>query len=174
MVHPSTESRLASADPPATRPRGRAILPRMTARPDLELQDRVFAVLDSPATADGARRALIDAGFADADIERFEGPAAGDAFDGTGRAHGVVGRVRRAVQFSLMDQLPDLAWYEAALREGRIVLGVRAPGRDRVRRAVDAFVGAGGHFINRFGRLQTEEFVRWQGPEPTVHVLLRR
>jgi hypothetical protein len=146
----------------------------VTPGPDLELQDRVFAVLDSPAAADAARRALIEAGFADADIDRFEGPAAADAFDGTGRAHGVGGRVRRAVQFSLMDQLPDLAWYEAGLREGRIVLGVRARGRDRARRAVDAFVSAGGHFINRFGRLQTEEFVRWQGPEPAVHALLRR
>jgi len=146
----------------------------MTGRPDLELQDRVFAVLDTPAVADAARPALIDAGFADADIERFEGPAAADGFDGTGRAHGLAGRLRRAIQFSLMDQLPDLAWYEAALREGRIVLGVRAPGRERARRAVDAFVGAGGHFINRFGRLQTEEFVRWQGPEPAVPAVLRR
>jgi hypothetical protein len=146
----------------------------MTSRPDLDLQDRVFAVLDSAATADAARHALIEVGFADADIERFEGPTAADAFDGTGRAHGIAGRLRRAVQFSLMDQLPDLAWYEAALREGRIVLGVRAPGRDRARLAVDAFVSAGGHFINRFGRLQTEEFVRWEGPEPQVHALLRR
>lgn len=159
---------------PATWPRRGAILPGVTARPDLELLDRVFAVLDSPTAADAARRALVESGFADTDIERFEGPAAADAFDGTGRAHGVVGRLRRAVQFSLMDQLPDLAWYEAALREGRIVLGVKAPGRDRARRAVDAFVRAGGHFINRFGSLQTEEFVRWQGPEPTVHALLRR
>ena len=146
----------------------------MTARPDVELQDRVFAVLDSAAAADAARRALVEAGFADANVERFEGPAAADAFDGTGRAHGLVGRLRRAIQFSLMDQLPDLAWYEAALREGRIVLGVRAPGRDRARRAVDAFESAGGHFINRFGWLQTEEFVRWQGPEPAVPALMRR
>jgi hypothetical protein len=146
----------------------------MTGTPDLELQDRVFAVLDTPAAADAARRALIQSGFPDADIQRFEGPAAADAFDGTGQAHGIAGRLRRAVQFSVMDQLPDLAWYEAALREGRIVVAVRAPGRDRARRAVDAFVGAGGHFINRFGRLQTEEFVRWRGPEPPVHALLRR
>jgi len=146
----------------------------VTPRPELELQDRVFAVLDSPAAAETARRALIEAGFADSDIERFEGSAAADAFDGTGRAHGLVGRLRRAIQFSLMDQLPDLAWYEAALRDGRIVLGVRAPGRDRARQAVAGLVSAGGYFINRFGWLQTEEFVRWRGPEPAVPALLRR
>jgi hypothetical protein len=146
----------------------------VTPGPEIELQDRVFAVLDSPAAADTARRALIEAGFPAGDIERFAGAAAADAFDGTGRAHGLAGRVRRAVQFSLMDQMPDLAWYEAALRDGRIVLGVRAPGRDRARRAVEALASAGGHFINRFGRLQTEEFVRWRGPEPSVPALLRR
>jgi hypothetical protein len=146
----------------------------VTPPPELDLQDRVFAVLDSPAAADAARRALVEAGFHDNDIEWLEGAAAGNAFDGTGRAHGVTGRLRRAVQFSLMDQMPDLAWYEAALREGRIVLGVKASGRARVRRAVDALVSAGGHFINRFGWLQTEEFVRWQGPEPPVPALLRR
>ncbi len=134
----------------------------------------MFAVLDSPAAADAARRALLDAGFADGAINRFEGPSAADAFDGTGRAHGPIGRVRRAIQFSLMDQMPDLAWYEAALRDGRVVLGVQAPGRAGAQRAVEALVSAGGHFINRFGRLQTEEFVRWQGPEPAVPTLLRR
>ncbi len=145
----------------------------MTARLTLELQDRVFAVLDCPA-AIAAHRALIEAGFVDGDIERFEGPAAADVFDGTGRVHGVLGRLRRAIQFSLMDQMPDLAWYEAALRDGQVVLGVRAPGRARAQRAVDALVSAGGHFINRFGWLQTEEFVRWHGPEPAVPALLRR
>jgi hypothetical protein len=130
----------------------------MTPRPELELQDRLFAVIDRPVAADAARRALI----------------AADAFDGTGRAHGLVGRLRRAIQFSLMDQMPDLAWYEAALREGRIVLGVRTWGRARTRRAVEALVSAHGHFINCFGWLQTEEFVPWQGSEPPVPALLRR
>jgi hypothetical protein len=29
----------------------------------------------------------------------------------------VLARLRRVLQFSLMDQLPAMAWYEAALRE---------------------------------------------------------
>lgn len=67
---------------PTSRARG-LILPRVATRPDLELQARVFAVLDRPTAADAARHALIEAGFAHADIERFEGPVAADAFDGT-------------------------------------------------------------------------------------------
>lgn len=138
------------------------------------LQDRVFAVLDDAVAADRAHAALISAGVAPHDIARFEGSTAADEFDGTGRVHGVLGRLRRVVEFSLMDQMPDLAWYEAALRDGRIVLGVRTSGSGATRRAVDGLLGAGAHFINRFGRLQTEELARWRGPEPAVPGLLRR
>jgi hypothetical protein len=144
--------------------------PRLVAYP----VNRLFAVLDDAVRAEQAAAALLEAGFGVADVARLEGPAAAAQFDGTGAAHGRLSRLGRLVQFSLMDQLPDLAWYEAALREGRIVLSVRAPDRAIALRAVAALESAGGHFINRFGRFQTEEFVRWRGPEPEVSDLLRR
>ena len=72
-----------------------------------------------------------------------------------------------------MDQLPAMAWYEAALRQGRTVLTVRTANRRETLRAVQALQAAGGHFINRFGRLATEEFVRWQGTEPPVPSLMK-
>jgi hypothetical protein len=84
-----------------------------------------------------------------------------------------MGRIGRAVQFSVEDQMPALAWYEAALREGRIVLAVPTRGRDETLEVVAALERAGGHFINRFGRLATEEFTRWRGPEPDVPSVLR-
>jgi hypothetical protein len=123
---------------------------------------------------DEVTASLAQAGIDRQDLEWYEGGAAANAFDGTGRAHGRLGRVRRAVQFSLMDQMPDLAWYEAALRDGRIVVAVPTQSRPITLAVVDALVGAGAHFVNRFGRLETEEFVRWRGPEPQVHGLLRR
>ncbi|HYN69437.1 MAG TPA: hypothetical protein VEX41_04430 [Candidatus Eisenbacteria bacterium] len=36
-----------------------------------------------------------------------------------------------------------------------------------------ALQAAGGHLINRFGRLATEEFARWRGPEPAISDLLK-
>ena len=34
---------------------------------------------------------------------------------------------------------------------------------------VGAILGAAGaHFINRYGRFQTEQIARWRGPEPDV------
>jgi hypothetical protein len=88
--------------------------------------------------------------------------------------HGFLARLRRAVQFSLMDQMPDLAWYQAAAREGRIVLSVPAPNPAAGARAAAILKAVGGHFINRYGRFQTEELARWRGPEPQVSDLLKR
>jgi hypothetical protein len=134
---------------------------------------KVLAVFDSPAAADAAFRATTDAGINEAAIERFEGLEDADRFDATGRHHGVVARALRAMQFSLMDQLPAMAWYEAALRDGRTVLAVRTGDRSETLRTVEALKGAGGHFINRFGGLATEEFARWRGPEPAVSSLMK-
>ena len=137
----------------------------------IQLSRRVLAVLDDRVAADRAAAAARKAGARV--VERFEGNEAADTIDATGRRRGLVARVGRAVQFSVEDQMPALAWYEAALREGRTVLAVPTSSRDQTLAVVAALQGEGGHFINRFGRLDTEEFARWRGPEPSVPSLLR-
>lgn len=132
---------------------------------------KLLAVFDRPADADRAADALRSLGFGE--IERFQGSGDADRFDATGQRHGTVARVLRTVQFSLMDQLPAMAWYEAALREGKTVLAVRTRTRPTTLQVVDALKGAGGHFINHFGRAATEEFARWQGVEPHVPSLMK-
>jgi hypothetical protein len=135
------------------------------------LSGRVLAVLDDRAAADRAAVAARRAGARI--VERLEGAAAADAIDATGARRGLAAKVGRAVQFGVEDQMPALAWYEAALRDGRIVLAVATARRDETLAVVAALEAAGGHFINRFGRLDTEEFLRWRGPEPKVPSLLR-
>jgi hypothetical protein len=134
---------------------------------------KVLAVFDTPAAADAAMAAVRALGVPDSSIERFHGDADADRFDATGERHGPIARALRTMQFSLMDQLPAMAWYEAALREGKTVLAVRTPDRTSTLRVVEALEGAGGHFINRFGRFATEEFARWRGPEPQVPSLMK-
>jgi hypothetical protein len=134
---------------------------------------KVLAVFDRPADARKAVEALATARVSTSSIERFEGRADADRFDATGERHGKVARVLRAVQFSMMDQLPAMAWYEAALWEGKVVLAVRTRDRAGTTRAVEALEGAGGHYINHFGRAATEEFARWRGPEPAVASLMK-
>jgi hypothetical protein len=134
---------------------------------------QVVAVFDSAAAAGQAVGALRAIGADEADVETFAGAVDAERFDATGERHGLLARLRRGMQFSLMDQLPAMAWYEAALREGKSVVSVRTTSRQRTLAAVEALKAAGGHFINRFGRLDTEEFARWRGPEPAVPDLMK-
>ena len=133
---------------------------------------RLFAVLDDPTLAERARTDLIAAGLVDVVV--LVGTEMADAIDATGRQHGVGGRLIRAVQFLLMDQMPDLARYEAALRDGNAIVSVAAHDRGVGARAAVVLARHGAHFVNRFGRFETEEIERWRGPEPTIPRLLRR
>jgi hypothetical protein len=134
---------------------------------------QVVAVFDDGAAADRAVAALRDAGAREGDIETYAGAADAERFDATGARHGLLARLRRGMQFSLMDQLPAMAWYEAALREAKSVVSVRTTTRRDTLAVVEQLKAAGGHFINRFGRFDTEEFARWRGPEPAVPDLMK-
>ncbi|HKG56626.1 MAG TPA: hypothetical protein VKA85_05225 [Candidatus Limnocylindrales bacterium] len=135
---------------------------------------RLYAVLDDPGAASRVVEALVAAGVDAAAIEVLRGDTAADTLDGTGARHGIRARARRAVEFTLMDQAPDIAWYEAALRNGRSVISVRSNDSFLTRRAVEVLRSQGGHFMNHFGRFATEEFDRWRGPEPKLPDYLRR
>jgi hypothetical protein len=134
----------------------------------------LYAVLDDPGAALRAVDALVAAGVEASRIEVLRGDSAADTLDGTGNKRGIRGRVRRAIEFTLMDQAPDLAWYEAAIRDGRSVVAVRVSAEAAVRSAFDVLRSVGGHFINYYGRFATEEFERWHGAEPTLPDYLRR
>jgi hypothetical protein len=135
---------------------------------------RLLAVLDSDDAARAAVEALQVSGVDPARIEIFTGDDGAAAFDSSGGRHGPGARFLRTLQFTLMDQMPDFAYYEAAAREGRSVLSVRARNEAEMRRAVDALRKHGAHFINQFGLFTTEEFERWRGEEPKVPGFMRR
>jgi hypothetical protein len=135
---------------------------------------RLMAVFDSRPEAEAAVQALGAAGFDGTTIELFEGPEDAAAFDASGRRRGIRGRLFRLIEFSWADQAPDFAWYEAAVREGRVVLSVRVRGQKRVRAATDVVIAHRGHFINHFGWFETQELARWRGKEPDLPAFLRR
>ena len=135
---------------------------------------RLLAVFDSRAEAEAAADTLAAAGVDRSTIELFEGPEDAAAFDASGRRRGLRGRLYRLIEFSWADQAPDFAWYEAAVREGRVVLSVRVRGQKQVRAAADIAVARGGHFINHFGWFETQELARWRGKEPDLPGFLRR
>ena len=135
---------------------------------------RLFAVLDSADAVDATKRELIAAGVDPGAIETFAGAEDAAAFDPSGARHGWLGRFYRIMEFSWADQAPDFAWYEAAVREGHVVISVRVKGQRHVAHAARIIEDHGGHFINHFGWFETQELARWKGPEPKVPGFLRR
>jgi hypothetical protein len=136
--------------------------------------DSLLGVLPDADKAAAAAAALKAAGIRDRDITLLRGDEGASRFDPTGAVHGLFTRLRRIVSFTVMDQLPDMAWYDAAIRAGQAVVMVRVRGDDRKAEAIRILRDNGGHFINYYGRFATEEVVRWHGPDPEVHDLLKR
>jgi hypothetical protein len=136
--------------------------------------NRLLAVVDDPAEAAAALAELRANGFETRDLELLRGDEGADRMDGTGEVSGWLTRLRRAFDFTLMDQLVDFAAYERALRDGRAVISVRVHGDAPKALARAILRRHGGHFINYYGRFATEELDLWRGPEPDVPGYLRR
>ena len=135
---------------------------------------RLLAVFDTAEAVDAAAGALEASGVGAERIERFAGQDDATAFDASGGRRGWRGRLFRILEFSWADQAPDFAWYEAAVREGKVVLSVRVRGDAAVRSAAAIVAEHGGHFVNHFGWFETREIARWRGPEPDLPGFLRR
>jgi hypothetical protein len=136
--------------------------------------DHLLAAFRDPMAAAQAARDLVAAGIETGYVTVLRGEEGADRLDGTGSANGVLARARRLVSFTMMDQLPDMAMYERAVRDGGAVVMVRVRGQQRTAVVTDILRRHGGHFINHYGRFATEEIERWAGPEPEIPSLLRR
>ena len=136
--------------------------------------NRLLAVIDDPPEAAAALAELKAGGFADRDLEILRGEESADRMDGTGQVSGWLSRLRRAFDFTLMDQLVDFAAYERALRDGRAVVMVHVHGDVPKEAAHQVLKRHRGHFINYYGRFATEELDLWRGPEPDIPGYLRR
>ena len=142
--------------------------------PRLPTTNRLMAVLDTPEAAADAGAALAREGFAADAVLVLRGDRDADRIDSLGNAGGAWVRARRLLSFTIADQMVDLAVYEAALRDGRTVLGVLARGEGARARARRALVGSGAHFVNFFGRFATEDIIPWRGRELPLPSWLRR
>ena len=136
--------------------------------------DRMLAVFADPTAAASAASEVAAASIPARDISILRGDEGALRLSGTGAEHGPIARMRRLVSFTLMDQLPDMAWYERAVRDGGAVVMVRARGDAKKASVSESFQRHGGHFINYYGRFATEELVRWRGPDPEIPNVLKR
>lgn len=136
--------------------------------------DHLLAAFRDAAAAVAAAAEIVAAGIPTEAVSVLRGEEGADRLDGTGAANGLLARARRLVSFTLMDQLPDMAMYERAVRDGGAVVMIRVRGGQRQAVVTDILRRHGGHFINHYGRFATEEIERWAGPEPEIPSLLRR
>lgn len=136
--------------------------------------DRLLAVIDDPAEAAQVASELAAAGVPTSDITLLRGSEGADRLDGTGAANGLAARLRRVVDFTVADQLVDMAWYEQAVRDGKVVVMVRVRGAEARRAALEVLRRHRAHFVNHYGRFATEEIERWRGPEPAIGSVLKR
>ena len=137
----------------------------------LDPTNRLLAVIDRVADAEGVVRDLAATGVAA--VEILSGSADAERIDPSGRTGGHWLRIKRAVALGAADQSVDLALYEAALRNGRAVLVVRASGEQRDA-VTDVLRDAGAHFVNYYGRWVTEEIIPWRGERLPLPQFLQR
>jgi hypothetical protein len=136
--------------------------------------NRLLAVFDDPSQAHEAVADLQRRGVQASDLTLLQGPEGIEQLRNLGTSPTGLRRVTRMVQYMTMDQMPDFVMYEAALRDGRALLAVRATGKGRLETARDVVLGHGAHFLNWFGRLATAEISQWRGPEPDIPGYLKR
>ena len=133
----------------------------------------LLAVADRTAEASGATARLWSAGISLSDVV-VAGPGAGDQLGRLGPRRGPLSGLVRLVQFTTMDQMPDFRVYEAALLDGRSVVGVRVVDAAGIATARQILLANGLHFLNFFGRWSTTEVSPWRGPELDLPESLRR
>jgi hypothetical protein len=134
----------------------------------LAITNRLLAVLDRRPDADAAVEALTQVGIAAEHVTVLHGESGLARVRARNQAGGARARTLRLLSFIAADQAVDLAWYEAALADGRAVVLVHAPDAAHRASAVDALRQAGGHFMNHYGRFATEDIAPWRGERPPV------
>jgi hypothetical protein len=140
----------------------------------LSTTGQLFGVVDDPTDAPRVIAALAGSGIDANEIRLLRGDEGAARLDARGEVTGVLGRLRQALAFTMVDQMPDFFLYEAALLDGRAVLAVPI-GSDAVKgAAVERMRELGVHFINLYARFATEELDPWRGPELDLPSVLRR
>ena len=134
---------------------------------------QLFAVVDDPREGAAALAELQRAGFAPDRLTLLRGEEGAARIDASGD-RSVGARIRQLLSFTMADQMPDFAVYEAAVRDGRSVIAVRVADQAETARARGILRAHGAHFINRYGSWMTEELDMWRGPELDIPALLRR
>jgi hypothetical protein len=120
-------------------------------------QNGIGAVVDDRSDTEAALRALRDAGYYGGSVSVFIGQEGLNRLDLKGEAHGVVGRVKHAVESLFTEERKFHDAIESALQQGKCYLTVQTDGGEEQKNAVQSLLKAHhAHEIRFFGTWATE------------------
>jgi len=148
----------------AARPTGEGALPRKLVADDESADvgefiryptDHMFAVVNEASAAGEAFAALQAVGIEDDDLSTFTGNAGAIRIDASGTHHGIFARLLRVAQAMSMDG-DQSQRYEDEARKGHTVIAVHSADPVVRQRALQILKSHGGHYINYYARLHSE------------------
>ena len=113
-------------------------------------QEMLFAVIDKQSMAEAAIDELGRNGFQRAEMHVFSGEPGSRQIDPSGKGHGALAQVFRALQQSSRER-GDAQTYADESLEGHCVLGVRARTNEAREQALQILRSHGGRFFNFYG-----------------------
>ena len=123
-----------------------------------DLTDHLVGIIDDPARADAAVRALVEAGVAERDVMLLAGPDdADDVVDPEGAHGGYVRRLLRALQWANRIEGERLQEYEEALEAGSRVVTVRMHGAPGHEPMLGILTAHGARTIHAYNALTVED-----------------
>lgn len=123
-----------------------------------ELQDPVFhywpsfylySVVDSIEAAELALVDLLALGVTENQLHTWYGPAGAAAIDATGRKHGPIARLWRALERATGER-ELLEYYASEVESGHVVIGIQCGSGERRRVLTETLRKHGGHLISYF------------------------
>ena len=116
-------------------------------------KDQALGIFDSERDAAEATRDLAAEGYPT--VNRFAGVRGAAEIDSQSEVHGGMAKAERTIEHIASD-VSDLEEYDAAVRRGRIVLGVHVEDGERRHRVADIMTRHRGHDVRYFGSLSVE------------------
>ena len=115
----------------------------------------VVGVIDDPADLEAAVEELVTRGFDESDVNVLCGENGVRQIDAKGKRKGLLARLFRIVD-ALGEEREHTAHHVKDLESGHFVVVVDSPDEATKARARDSLAAHGGHFINYYSRLSTE------------------
>lgn len=119
-------------------------------------KNQVMAVFDTRTAAANALNDLRRSGFQQDDLSVFSDERGEKQLDSEGDSHGFTQVAQRSIEHLVTD-IDDLKGYEAAVRDGGVVVGVLVPEEERREHVLDVFQRHHAHDVYYFGELAVQQ-----------------